>query len=115
MIFQFNTVVAVKPVDRDKWWIDSDLVKVQEIEGENINDALNKFIEVVKDNPYYLEVSKTALKRKKKMFIDTENGAKQVGFVITAKTSFQTNDYEWVDKYIDLWIDIQAVEYHPVF
>ena len=78
MLYQFNTVVAVKPVDRDKWWIDGDIVKEKEIEAKSVNEALKKYVEIIADNPCYIEVSKTALKRKSKMFVDTKDGAKQV-------------------------------------
>ena len=113
MIFQFNTIVAMKPVDRDKWYIDPDMVKQIEVEAETVNDALKGYVDIVSDNPYYLEISKTALKRKKKMFVDTKDGAKQTGYVITAKTMFEVDHYrdKWIDKYIDLWVDIRGVEY----
>lgn len=44
------------------------------------------------------------------MFIDTKNGAKQIGFVITAKADFRDDDnYKWSAQYIDLWVDIDII------
>ena len=43
------------------------------------------------------------------MYIDTENGAKQTGYVITGKTDFQTDSGRWVSNYINLWVNILTV------
>lgn len=110
MLYVFKTKVSMKPVDREKWYIDPNFIKLQEIEGDNVKDALNKYVEVISDNPYYCFVSKTALRRKNKMYIDTKDGAKQIGYVITAKTSFEKNYYNWIDKYIDLWVEINELK-----
>lgn len=51
------------------------------------------------------------LKNKNPMYIDTENGAKQIGFVITAKADFQDSDsYKWSAQYIDLWVNIDIIQ-----
>lgn len=43
------------------------------------------------------------------MYIDTESGEKQIGFVITGKTDFQTDSGRWVSHYIDLWVEVLTV------
>lgn len=44
------------------------------------------------------------------MFVDTVNGgAKQVGYVITGKTDFETGYGKWKSQYVDLWITILTV------
>lgn len=49
------------------------------------------------------------MKNKKAMYIDTKTGAKQVGYVITAKAEFETSNYRWVEQYIDLWVNVVTV------
>jgi hypothetical protein len=45
------------------------------------------------------------------MYVDTENGVKQVGYVITGKTEFEDrNNYKWSTQYIDLWVTIHALQ-----
>ena len=60
----------------------------------------------------YIQISNNAIKNKNPMYVDTTDGnAKQVGYVITAKTEFQDNDnYKWSTQYIDLWVTILTIE-----
>ena len=105
----FKTIVTMKEYNRENWWIDSDVVKEIRIDAENIKAALNEYREIVTDK-YYIDVSKNALKTKRKMFVDIEGGgAKQIGFVITGSTDFE-NNYKWVKQFVDLWIEILTVE-----
>ena len=44
------------------------------------------------------------------MYVDTQDGVKQVGYVITGKTYFENIDnYKWSKQYIDLWVTILTV------
>ena len=44
------------------------------------------------------------------MFVDTSDGTKQVGYVITGKSDFEDRDnYRWSTQYIDLWVTILTV------
>jgi hypothetical protein len=45
------------------------------------------------------------------MYIDTNEGTKQVGYVITGSTDIDKGDYTGFTKqFIDLWIDIKKIE-----
>ena len=44
------------------------------------------------------------------MYIDTKDGAKQIGYVITGKTEFDNDRRGWVTQYIDLWVTIQILQ-----
>lgn len=58
----------------------------------------------------YIEISKNALKTKQDMFVDTSDGIKQVGYVITGKSDFEDRDnYRWSTQYIDLWVTVLTV------
>ena len=60
---------------------------------------------------YSMAASEKALKNKNAMFVDSKDGsAKQIGYVITGKTSFDNDRGRWIDKYIDLWIDISIID-----
>ena len=44
------------------------------------------------------------------MYIDTKDGPKQMGYVLTASADFRDDDnYKWVKQYINLWVDISIV------
>ena len=44
------------------------------------------------------------------MYIDTDTGEKQVGYVITGKTDFEDRvNYKWSVQYIDLWVTILTI------
>ena len=40
------------------------------------------------------------------MFIDTEAGPLQTGYVITGITEIEKDYSEWTKQYIDLWVEI---------
>lgn len=108
--YLFNTSATMKENDRGKWWIDRDIIRNKYIAAENVKDALTKYAEAVEKSDY-VSISKNALKNKSAMYIDGKDGnAKQTGYVITGKTSFDNDRGQWIDKYIDLWIDISIIE-----
>ena len=105
MRYTFDTPTTMKPYNRDKWWICDDIIKHKTIEAKNLSEALKKYQDKV-TNEDYITISDTALKRKNPMFVDTDKGAKQVGYVITGSTDFNDNGRGWVKQYIDLWVTI---------
>ena len=45
------------------------------------------------------------------MYIDTEAGTIQTGYVITAKSDFEDRDnYRYTQQYIDLWVHISMIK-----
>lgn len=104
--YEFRTVATMKEYNRKKWWIDSNIVRDIEIHADTVKDALKQWQAVVSEK-YFITVSDTAIKNKSPMYIDTPDGAKQVGFVITGKTEFEDRDaYKWSTQYIDLWVSV---------
>lgn len=108
MKYIFDTVVTMKEYNNKKWWIDSDIITRKMIEADTIAAALERFRALVEEK-HYISISNNAMKNKSPMYIDTENGEKQTGFVITGKTDFQTDSGRWVSNYIDLWVNISTV------
>ena len=105
----FKTTTTMKPYNNEKWWIVPDSVRDMSIQAENIEDALMKYKNRVYESTC-IDISNNALKTKEPMYVDTPNGAKQVGYVITGKTSFEYRDnYRWSEQYIDLWVTILTV------
>lgn len=105
----FKTKTTMKPYNNEKWWIDSDLISEMRIKAANLKDALLEY----KNKAYetgFVKISNNALKNKKPMYVDTSNGVKQVGYVITGKADFEDRDnYKWSEQYIDLWVTILTV------
>lgn len=105
----FRTTATMKEYNHCKWWIDSDIVTEKRIHAETVADALEIWRGQVEEQ-HYITVSKNAIKNKSEMFVDTDNGAKQVGYVITGKTEFEdSKNYRWSEQYIDLWVTILTV------
>lgn len=110
MKYQFNTTATMKEADCKKWWIDSKIIPQIVITADSLKDALKKYAEKA-EKDHYISVSETALKNKSAMYIDSKGGeSKQVGYVITGKTGFDNDHGQYIDKYIDLWIDVNIIE-----
>ena len=105
MRYTFDTTATMKPYNNKKWYICGDIVRRKTIEAKNLSEALKKYQDEV-TNKDYITISDTALKRKSPMFIDTVEGAKQVGYVITGSTDFDDDGRGWVKQYIDLRVTI---------
>lgn len=110
MLYQFKTTATMKDYNRRKWWIDSGIIREITIEADSIQNALDQYRETVSDR-YYIDISKTALKNKQAMYIDTKSGETlQTGYVITASTEFSDSDtYRSTVQYIDLWVTINII------
>ena len=107
--YLFKTTATMKEYNNKKWWIDSDVVREIEIEAENVNTALKEYQKEVTEK-FYIEISDNAIKNKNPMYIDTDTGEKQVGYVITGKTDFEDRvNYKWSTQYIDLWVTILTI------
>lgn len=108
MNFIFKTTSTMKEYNARKWYIDSGIVPEIRITAANLREALEQYRETV-ENKHYISISANAIKNKNPMYIDTPDGEpKQVGYVITGKTDFESN-YKWVTQYIDLWVTILTV------
>ena len=106
--FLFKTKVTMKEYNQASWWIDSDIIKDFCVVAESLKDALKEYSKIVCDK-CYIDISNNALKHKNGMYIDTSEGIKQIGYVITGSTEFQKNDYTWSKQFIDLWIEISKI------
>ena len=99
----------MKEYNNKKWWIDPDSIREMRIQAKNIEDALLKYKYMVFFDAR-IDISDNALKTKEPMYVDTQDGVKQVGYVITGKTYFENIDnYKWSKQYIDLWVTILTV------
>ncbi len=108
--YHITTQTTMKEYNCKNWWIMPDVIKGLYIEAETVNKALTEYAETVRGK-YGIDVSKTALRNKNPMYIDTADGtAKQIGYVITGSTDFDKGDYTgWVKQYVDLWVKIETV------
>lgn len=108
--YLFNTTATMKPYNCRKWWIDSGIIRPLTIQAETTQKALEQYQEQIKER-YYIEISNNALTHKQPIFRDSANGeAVQVGYILTASTDFDNDHKGWTKQYIDLWVDIQAVQ-----
>lgn len=107
--YLFDTTVTMKKHDNKKWWIDGAIIPLIHLSANNLNEALEKYAEIAKEK-YYISISPNAMRKKNNMYVDTKEGESiQTGYVITGKTSFDNNSGKWIDKYIDLWVNISIV------
>ncbi len=107
--YLFITLTSVKPSDEKKWWIDHRLVSNMYIQANKIHEALKEYQKRMEED-YGITISNNALRNKSSMFRDDKEGNPiQIGYVITGKTLFDNGGKGWVDKYIDLWVEIQEI------
>lgn len=107
--YEFRTTTTMKENNREKWWIDSDIIRPIIISAENLKAAMEKYRKYAYDTAY-VEISGNAIRTKNAMYVDTKEGAKQVGYVITGKSEFQDDrNYRWSTQYIDLWVNISEI------
>lgn len=109
MNYIFRTQATMKEYNNKKWWIDSGIISEKRINADSMGKALEIYRERVADENY-IDISRNAIKNKSEMFVDTPDGVKQVGYVITGKTEFEDrNNYKWSQQYIDLWVTVLTV------
>lgn len=109
MRFLFTTDTTMKEYNGDRWWIDSDIIKPQYIEAENLKQAIEKYQEITLDK-YYIDISKNAIKTKQPIYRDLKNGgAEQVGYIFTASMDFYGESCQGVKNYINLWTTIETL------
>lgn len=115
MLYSFKTSATLKEKDRGKWLMDDGLVKTIELDASNLSEALEKYMEIVNDEDY-VHISKNAIQKREKMFMETKPGGQsnQIGYVITGSTCFERENGDFINKFIDLWIEIRVVSY-PAF
>lgn len=105
MKYLFKTHAQMKEYNRENYWVDNNLVQEIWLDVNNSKDAFKKYIDTINEK-YYDIVSKNSIKNKQPIYVDTENGSVQVGFVLTGKIEIPKNDYKWTTQYIDLWVEI---------
>lgn len=106
MTFIFKTTTTMKEYNARKWWIDSGIVREIQITADNLPAALEQYREIVEEK-HYISISAHAIKNRNPMYIDTPDGVKQIGFVITGKTNFEDQEnHKWSAQYIDLWVTV---------
>lgn len=102
--FMVETTVTIKD---GNYWIDSNIIKKQKIGAENIKELLEKYVEIAKKE--YIEITPTAIKNKNAMYRDIKNESVQIGYVIIGHTEIQKDDYSWVKKTVELWVEISEI------
>ena len=106
--YMFRTTATMKEYNCRQWYITPDIIRTKYIDAENMREALDEYARNV-SNKDYIEISKTAIRNKRPMYIDTTEGPQQIGYVITGKTEMRREDGRWSTQYIDLWIDIDII------
>lgn len=107
--YLFKTAATMKEYNAGKWWIDRDIIRNKSIQAEDVKKALEIYAAEV-NKSYEAHISRNALKDKSPMYIDTSEGVKQIGYVITASSLFDKGNYSgFTTQYFDLWIEILTV------
>ena len=98
----------MREYNKDKWWIDPNIVKDKYINAENLNEVLKEYKDLVEKE--YITISNNAIKNKAPMYVDTKDGqSKQIGYVLIGKTDFQDDQGNWISQYIELWVEILTI------
>lgn len=104
--YLFKTSACVKPCDYKKWWVDRKVIGDFTVQSDSFLNAIAEFAENCNGKGY--SISKNAIKNRQPIYHDSRKGDPvQTGFVFSAKTIFfDENRGKWINKYIDLWVDI---------
>lgn len=107
--YLFETTTTMREYNKEKWWIDPNVIKDMYINAENLNEALEKYKEIVEKQ--YITISDNAIKNKSPMYVDTKDGnSKQIGYVLIGKMDFQDDQSgNWTSQYIELWVEILTI------
>lgn len=109
-VYNFETRATMKYYNARKWWIDENIITREQISADNLNDALIEFVKRVNE-AHDVRISKNALKNKSPMWRDTDDGAEQVGYVITAKSEFYNDATRKSSmQNIELWTKIEIIK-----
>ena len=107
--YLFKTTTTMREYNKEKWWIDPNIIKDKYINAENLNEALKKYKDLVEKE--YITISDNAIKNKTPMYVDAKDGnSKQIGYVLIGKTDFQDDQgANWISQYIELWVEILTI------
>ena len=112
MTYLFKTHAQMKPHNWDKYWIDSDIIPSHEFTADDLNSAIEQYRKWT-DHCFGVEITKNAVKTKRPIYRDFEDGTtRQVGYIFTGKSLFDKGDYTgFTEQYVDLWTSILIVSY----
>lgn len=105
MRYLFTTITQVSPQYEKRYWIDDKIIPQTTISAKTLQEAISQYVEFAMDKSY-MNITKSAVKRKKKMYCDTPQGSIQTGYVIAAHA-----DIGGKNILCDLWVEIQEVNY----
>lgn len=105
MRYLFTTTAQISGQYSRRYWVDSKIVPQTTILAETLKEAISQYVEFAMDKSY-MNITKSAVKRKSKMYCDTPKGIIQMGYVITAHA-----DIDGKNIPCDLWVEIQEVNY----
>lgn len=105
MRYLFTTTAQVSEQYSRRYWIDNKIVPQTTISAKTLKEAIAQYVEFAM-NKSYLDITKSAVKRKSKMYCDTRQGPIQTGYVITAHA-----DIDGKNIPCELWVEIQEVNY----
>ena len=103
-----NYLISCRPTikqlyQKNYWYVDCKPIKT--VSCETPREALNIYIDDELRSEF--DISKTALKRPKPMYLDLSDGTTaRVGYVITAYTKIESKRVPF-----DLWIECREVSY----
>jgi hypothetical protein len=106
--YMFRTTATMKEYNNRQWYITPDIIRTKYIDAENMREALEEYARSVSSKDY-IDISANAIRTRKPMYIDTPEGPRQVGYVITGKIEMQRENGSWSTQYIDLWIDVDII------
>lgn len=94
----------------DDFWVEA--TESMTVESSDVRGAIIEALEIMKCN-HFIEVSKTARKNAKPMYIDTDDGIVQEGYVIKGNLMIDFGDGSSIEdyrkKFVNLWVSIKEI------
>ena len=101
--------VIPEPTTGD-FWVEA--TESMTVESSDVRGAIIEALEVMRCD-HFIEVSKTARKNAKPMYIDTDDGIVQEGYVIKGGLMIDFGDGSSIEDYrkklVNLWVSIKEI------
>ena len=105
MRYLFTTTTQISEQYSRRYWIDNKIIPQTTISAETLKEAIAQYVQFAMDKSY-MYITKSAVKRKSKMYCDMPEGTIQTGYVITAHADINGKTIP-----CNLWVEVQEVNY----
>lgn len=105
---EFIIKVITEPTT-DDFWVEA--TESMTVDSKDVRGAIIEALEVMECD-HFINVSKTARKNAEPMYVDTEDGAYQIGYIIKGSLMVDFSDggiEDYRKRFVNLWVSIKEI------